>query len=351
MYNLADKSFTTRPKIMSEATRDDLFARIVEHIEIHDLKHVVIILHGGEPLMAGKKYIHDWATTAINKFKNKTELHLRLQTNGILLDSEWIDVLYQNRIRIGISLDGPKNYNDIFRVDHIGNGSYDKVKKGIDQIIEHKHGEDVFGSILSVCNPRIPAKEMWEFWLSLGLTRFDFNLPHNTHDNPPWFEKGMLTRWMVELFDLWWNKNDTKYEIRFFRNIINLLLGAQFSTDYIGGKPGGIGVIETDGSIQATDALKACEDGLVNLGLFVQYNSLDEAVNNPIVRLSNHSSSQLCETCLKCRANEVCGGGYLPHRYSKSQRFNNPSIYCDSLYAIINHIRTRILECTPELIR
>jgi uncharacterized protein len=153
---------------------------------------------------------------------------------------------------------------------------------------------------------------------------------------------------MIELFDLWWKLDSSAYEIRFFKNIVNLILGAPFSTDYIGGKPGGIAVVETDGSIQATDALKACEHGLVDLGLAVEHNSFDDALLNPIVRLANYSSAQLSPACSHCRVREVCGGGYLPHRHSRTNGFNNPSVYCESLYAIICHIRGRMLEALPR---
>jgi len=100
--------------------------------------------------------------------------------------------------------------------------------------------------------------------LDTGFTRFDFNLPHCTHDTPPWFERVDLTAWMINLFDIWWKKDDPTIDIRFFRNIVHLILGATSSTDYIGGTQVGIVVIETDGSIQGTDALRACENGLTD---------------------------------------------------------------------------------------
>jgi len=39
----------------------------------------------------------------------------------------------------------------------------------------------------------------------------------------------------------------------------------------------------------------------------------------------------------------ACGGGYLPHRFSKENGYDNPSVYCDDLYAIYEHIES-VLE-------
>ena len=351
MYNLADTSYLTRPKRMSESVRDALFLRLREHALAHGIDPIVVGIHGGEPLLVGRAYLDEWAGRLRETLKGAADVRLRLQTNGILLDERWVELFHRHGLRIGISIDGPQRYNDRFRVDHAGRGAFDRAVAGLRRLTEHDLGPEVFGAVLSVANPEVPAKEMWEFWRNLGITRYDFNLPHCTHDHPPWFDQPSLTTWMIELFDLWWTLDDPVYEVRFFRNVVNLILGAPFSTDYIGGKPGGIAVVETDGAIQGTDALKACEEGMVDLGLFVETNSFDEALQNPIVQLANHSSAQLSQTCQGCEVREVCGGGYLPHRYRRANGFDNPSVYCESLYAIIHHIRSRIVESLGGLRR
>jgi uncharacterized protein len=208
----------------------------------------------------------------------------------------------------------------------------------------HPLGDSVFGSILSVANPEIPPSDLWATWLDTGFTRFDFNLPHCTHDSPPWFTNADLLQWMVELFDLWWTKDDPVFDVRFFRNILHLLLGASSSTDYIGGTQVGILVVETDGGLHGTDALRACEDGLVNVGMDVFQNRIQDPMRIPLVEASNHGASFLCAICQSCEAREVCGGGYFPHRYSRHNAFDNPSVYCDALYGIINHIRNTVLR-------
>ncbi|CAN5566464.1 hypothetical protein BH10BAC5_BH10BAC5_20090 [soil metagenome] len=349
MYNLEDKSYQKRPKTMSEKTSQAYFRKLNQHVIDNKINLIVVILHGGEPLLVKKEYLDSWATQLFTTMNQNCTVLLRLQTNGILLDNEWINILYKHNIRIGVSLDGPREFNDKFRVTKSGKGTFDSVKSGLDTLLNHPHGNDVFGAILSVANPHIPPHEMWKFWIETGFTRFDFNLPHCTYENKPWFSIDELSDWMISLFEIWWNFNNPAYEIRFFKNIINLILGSSFSTDYIGGKPGGIVVIETDGSIQGTDALRACENEMTNLNMNIFDNELNDALNIPLVKLSNHSSSQLAPKCLSCRVKSVCGGGYLAHRFSKENKFNNPSVYCDALYNLISHIRNKIISESGEL--
>jgi uncharacterized protein len=47
---------------------------------------------------------------------------------------------------------------------------------------------------------------------------------------------------------------------------------------------------------------------------------------------------QLCETCRSCRIVDICGGGYIPHRYSAALGFSNPSVYCLDLTRLIDHV-------------
>ena len=343
MYNLADHTYQGKPARMSKMVHDRLFQRLGEHATAHGIDPIVVVIHGGEPLLAGIDYMDGWLTALRRAMDGIAEVRIRLQTNALLIDSDWVELFFHHGIRVGVSLDGPQRYNDRFRLDIRGAGSYARALAGLEHLLDHEHGEHVFGAVLSVADPAIPAREMWDFWRDLGVRRFDFNLPHCTHDNPPWFSIASLSQWLIELFDLWWDLDDPSYEIRFFRNVVSLIMGAPFSTDYLGGRPGGIAVVDTDGAIQGADALRACEDGLVELGLAVASNSFDDALGHPIVQLANHSSAQLSVKCQECLVRDVCGGGYLPHRFSKRHRFDNPSVYCDSLYATISHARERIV--------
>ena len=153
--------------------------------------------------------------------------------------------------------------------------------------------------------------------------------------------------WLVSFFDLWFDQNRADRHVRYFENILRMLFQYPVSTDNIGGKPVGVVVVETDGGIEPTDAFKCCEDGITKLGANVTSNEFDDLYAIPMVRTLQHGTAMLCETCQACELRDVCGGGYMPHRYSTSRKFDNPSVYCGDLDRLIRHIRSRTIRSLP----
>lgn len=349
MYNLEDKSFLGRPKRMTESVRDQLFLRLAEHVKEYELGDIVVFLHGGEPLLCGKKYVEEWIISLRRRIPLPCNVIVIAQTNATLLDEEWIDLFHRHGVRLGVSLDGPREHHDRYRITKKGAGTFDRVMEKLALLREHPLGPEVFGSILSVANPDIDPRQLWTTWTSTGFSRFDINLPHGSHDNLPWFTQRDLSRWLIELFDIWWTNNDAKVDIRFFRNILHLLLGAQSATDYIGGTQVGILVLETDGSLTGTDALRACDDGLIGTGMDVFENKIQDPMALKLVRDCNYGAGVLSSACLACEVKDVCGGGYYPHRYRRSNYFDNPSIYCEALFSIIHHIRSTVIADSGSL--
>jgi uncharacterized protein len=74
---------------------------------------------------------------------------------------------------------------------------------------------------------------------------------------------------------------------------------------------------------------------------------LDSAFDVQLARLYNLSHQMLCKQCSHCPVRHVCGGGFLPDRYSKATGFNNPSVYCADLMKVITHIQNRVLDHFP----
>ena len=60
-----------------------------------------------------------------------------IQTNGTLLDDEWGAFLKENDFLVGISIDGPRDIHDTYRVDKGGKPTFDKVIRGLDVLKRH----------------------------------------------------------------------------------------------------------------------------------------------------------------------------------------------------------------------
>lgn len=354
MYNLQDQTYRNQPKRMDWEVTRKLAQRIRSHSERHQSPAVNIILHGGEPMLVGMEYLSEWLKLVRHELGPDLASLINMQSNGVLVTDEWIDFLVEHQVGLGISYDGPKHVHDRFRLHHDGRGSHDEVRAAIERLKRHPRGSKIFSSVLTVVNVDLDPQEVWDDFKSLGIYAFDILLPHSNHLHLPPQGRWNYRDWLITLFDLWFD-DEEQHGLRYFENIIRCLLRYPYSTDNIGGRPVGVLVVETNGDYEGTDALKCTEEGLANLGRNVMSDEIDELYLNPFVARLQQSNVPLCETCQSCRASEVCGGGYLPHRYYPRERgvlqqgFNNPTVYCDAIYGLVEHAYHRVRGTLPSV--
>jgi len=352
MYNLQDQTYRNQPAVMLDDVVEKCAERILQHAQRNGLSSIHFIMHGGEPLLAGKKRLRKIVNLVREKFAgSNVEPRFSIQSNGTLIDDEWIQLLLDLDIRIGISVDGPKQVHDKHRLDHYGQGSYDRVVDSIRRLLEHQHGDKVFSNVLAVVDTEIDPSLMLEFWNEIGVTGFDLSLPHANHVHRPPRPIEEYRDWLIGFFDGWFDKNEPQKRIRYFDNMIRMMFGYPISTDNIGGKPVDVLVIETDGSLEPTDAFKCCFDGVTKLGANLVETDLDDLSKNPMIAAFQEGASGLCDKCQECPARDICGGGYMPHRYGADGKFMHPSVYCEALLPLIEHIHQRVAESLPTDVR
>src|SRR5215471_13169919 len=118
MYNKGDLSYIRQPKRMSSLVSSAMLNRVQKYCTDHGMQEVEFVFHGGEPLLAGKRFFREFVCEAKRLLSPAVTPIFNMQTNGTLLDQDWLDLLIELKIGFGISLDGPKEINDSHRVDH-----------------------------------------------------------------------------------------------------------------------------------------------------------------------------------------------------------------------------------------
>jgi len=103
-------------------------------------------------------------------------------------------------------------------------------------------------------------------------------------------------------------------------------------------------VVETDGDIELVDSLKSTYAGAPATALDVRRHSFDEALAHPGVVARQIGLAALAEECLRCPVHRVCGAGNYAHRFDDRTGFRNPSVYCDDLRRLIDHVGGRVLS-------
>jgi uncharacterized protein len=176
----------------------------------------------------------------------------------------------------------------------------------------------------------------------------DFLLPHAnwTHPPPRRSDAGgtPYADWLIPIFDAWYDEPAAGTDIRFFAEMIQLLLGGVPGTESLGGGALGFAVVETDGGIEGADSLKMAYHGAAATGLSVHAHSFDEALEHPVIADPRRGRDALGATCRSCPVVSVCGGGQYAHRYRAGQGFGNPSVYCADLRRMIDHVAGRVYQ-------
>ena len=116
-------------EILEEYTR--------QYIEANEVPEVTFTWHGGEPLMAGLDYFRKAMGFQRKHSGGKTIIN-SLQTNGTLLNADWCRFFNDHRFLIGVSIDGPRDIHDAYRIYKAGRPTFDKVMDGINQMAKFR---------------------------------------------------------------------------------------------------------------------------------------------------------------------------------------------------------------------
>ncbi|WP_253209329.1 hypothetical protein [Streptomyces niphimycinicus] len=175
----------------------------------------------------------------------------------------------------------------------------------------------------------------------------DFNLPHGTHDDPPHRDNPSVPEyglWMSRVYDAWLAQPEYQHTVRMLEDIVALSAGVRGSVETLGLAPPTSVVIESNGTIEGVDTLRSVEEGASWLGIGLFGTSFDEVMRHPKLLHRYDSKAALAEKCQSCPLVEVCGGGYLPHRFSAGRGYRNPSVYCTDLEHLIRYIQDSLRQ-------
>jgi len=114
---------------------DDLLETyIVQLLESHRTPEVMVAWQGGEPTMMGLDFFKRSVELVERHRKPQQQVAYTIQTNGVLLDERWAAFFKANDFLVGLSVDGPRELHDTYRVDKRQQGSFDRVMAGFEHL-------------------------------------------------------------------------------------------------------------------------------------------------------------------------------------------------------------------------
>ncbi|MEY9945313.1 FxsB family cyclophane-forming radical SAM/SPASM peptide maturase [Kitasatospora sp. GAS1066B] len=349
VYEHADTSWRGRPRAVSERVLDQAARRIGEHALAHRLPAVHVVLHGGEPLLAGPALLRRAAESLRAALPADCLLDLRIHTNGVRLDRAFCELFAELGIKVGISLDGDRAANDRHRRFADGRSSHPQVLAAV-ELLRTPEFRQLYAGLLCTIDVANDPLEVLDALLELAPPRIDFLLPHATWDVPPnrpaTLGEHPYADWLLTIHQRWLQLG-RPVPVRTFESIHRTLRGGSSLTESLGLDPADLVVIETDGTFEQADSLKTAYDGAPATGFDIFANTLDEVARHPGMMARQSGLAGLSEACRACPVVRSCGGGLYAHRWRTGAGFDNPSVFCGDLMRLITTIRDRIATAVP----
>ena len=344
VYHHADQSWRRMPKTLSEDNQAAFSERLAEYARREGLKECFVVLHGGEPLLAGIETITAFVERVRRTVGPDTKVEFGMQTNGLLLTDAALDSLEAAGVAVSLSLDGPREANDLHRTTKKRRSSFDKVEQALERL---KARPQVFAGVIAVIDPSVPPETLFAYFDQHQLPKLDFLLPDAHHLRPPpgRAENPALYRdWLLQAFDLWLDQYP-QLPIRFFETLLDAAAGLPSGTDAIGFGDVSLLSVETDGTYHDLDVFKVVAEGATLLAGAVSDRPIADVAASPAIEAHRRllSKDGLSATCQACPVVDICGGGSVPHRHGPDG-FNHPSVYCEELFALIRHATLRLAD-------
>ncbi|MCK9204230.1 MAG: anaerobic sulfatase-maturation protein [Bacteroidales bacterium] len=284
---------------------------------------VLFAWHGGEPILRGM----DFFRKVIQLQKKHGEgrvIENSLQTNGTTLTDDWCGFFSDHHFLIGISIDGPEDCHDHYRVYKNGQGSFLKCMKGLELLVKHK----VEYNTLSVVNDytaKYPM-EVYRFLKSIGSHYLQFlpvvewidpaAQPGELRIQPANSKKAAtVTDWtvdpvdygdfLVRIFDEWVCKDVGDYFVLTFDCVLANWMRVPPPVCVSAETCGNAGVVEYNGDVYACDHFVFPEYKLGN----IHEKSLPTLMEAPFqLRFGQNKRDTLPGFCLKCEFLDLCNG-------------------------------------------
>ena len=344
VFNKSDQSWRSRSRVMSDEVFEAALVRIRRHCVESTQPIIRLMFHGGEPMLAGVRRFRRWLEQIHHELDGLARISLAVQTNAVLIDDEWARLLNDFGVEVGVSLDGPKEVNDRFRVNHAGRGSYDDVVAGIGTL--RRRG--VPFSILSVVQFGSDGRSVYRHFQDMQPNTINFLFPDHNHTDIAAVRRDHgphpVADFLMPVADEWYATGGSRGDVPLLRNIARIILGGDTRSDMFGNPPLGFVFIETDGEIEGLDVLRLDAEGMASTGLSVLNDDfLSIASVSPFHAQAIFDGLPLPQGCAGCPERDTCAGGYLPHRFSTSRGFDNPSVWCADILILFAHLR-RLLD-------
>lgn len=336
---------------------DDLLETYTkQYIEAQRVPEVTFAWQGGEPTLMGLDFFKRAVELQQRYCKPGMRIHNAFQTNGVLLDDDWCRFFHQHNFLIGLSVDGPKEIHDAYRVDKGGRPTFDRVMAGLALLKKHRVEFNILTTV-HAANAEHGA-EVYRCLRDEVGTQFMQFIPIVERDNETGYQEGdtvtdrSLTaeqygRFLISIFDEWVRRDVG----RVFVQIFDVALAA-----WAGERPGLCIFEETCGlalAMEHNGDLFACDHFVepnYRLGNIQEIPLIDMVASAEQRQFGLNKRDKLPRYCRECEVRFVCNGGCPKDRFINTPDGEPGLNYlCGGFRAFFNHIDRPMRTMASEL--
>ena len=319
---------------------DDVLETYVKQvIESQREPHITIAWQGGEPTLMGLDFFRR-AMTLVHRYKRPGMiLEHTIQTNGILLNKEWCEFLRDNNFLVGLSVDGPREMHDAYRVDKGGAPTFDKVMRAARLMQQHRVEFNVLCTV-HAANVEHPL-EVYRFFRDELKTHFVQFIPiveratpelleianegwgERNHSRPLYTQNGSLVtertvnseRWgqfLMAIFDEWVRHDVGNVYIQMFESALASWMGMPASLCIFARTCGNALALEHNGDLYSCDHFV---EPKFFLGNIKEQHLVQLVASDQQRKFGNDKQDTLPRYCRECEVKFACNGECPRNRF------------------------------------
>ncbi|MBN1323939.1 MAG: anaerobic sulfatase maturase [Methanotrichaceae archaeon] len=291
---------------------------IRQYIGAQKVPLATIAWQGGEPTLMGLDFFRK-AMTVIQRYRRpRMIIQNTIQTNGTLIDDEWCQFFKENNFLVGLSLDGPREMHDAYRVDKSGKPTFDKVQRAAKLLRRHKVDFNILTTVHAANGDR--PLEVYRFLRDDIHAEFIQLIPIVERD-----EAGRVMdfsvkpeqygRFLSSIFDEWIRRDVGKVFVQIFDASLAAWTGAFQSICILSQTCGTALALEHNGDLYSCDHFVDRAHLLGN----IEEKSLEKLASSEKQRRFGQDKLDLLpKYCLKCEVRFACNGECPKNRFMKT---------------------------------
>lgn len=338
---------------------DCLESYIQQYIEAQpkNSAEVTFAWQGGEPTLMGIEFFQRCIDLQKKHVRSEQTIANSIQTNGVLLDNDWCLFLRRNRFLVGLSIDGPAELHDAYRVDRQGKGSHSSVISALRKL---KKFNVEFNALVTVHRANCKhGRRIYEYLRDSGCGFMQFipiverkgigrHSEGQADDTYTAFDSAVdavssrsvlpeqFGRFLCEVFDSWIQQDVGRVYVQIFDQALSAWLGIEPSLCVFKKQCGRAVAMEHNGDVYSCDHFVDADHLLGNLSVV----PLTELINSKQQEtFGQNKETTLPSYCKKCDVRFACNGECPKNRFLQTPDGDDGLNYlCAGYQAFFTHI-------------